>query len=216
MIKIVIILLSIGVCVLVYRHDKKKEREDMRLERIRQRNREKEREELESEFGRQRADVESRFGAISFDVNLDDSEDYDIKTHVMFFETSKVVVIRSKAYKFADILGISLVDDATNETITTSVGNVKTSTGSMLGRAVVGGVLTGGLGAVAGAATAKKSISTDATSATVTRHDYVLYVNIDNLEKPVIVLDIGSDSMKAQELAGIFNVIIARNKQALA
>lgn len=131
----------------------------------------------------------------------------------MVYEQSGTIIIKLKEYKFSDILGYSLVDDATSETITTSTGTAKTSTGSMLGRAVVGGVLTGGLGAVAGAATAKKNISDNATSQTTTTHRYTLYINVNSLQEPTIVLEIGNNASKAQKLAGVINVIVERNKQ---
>ena len=132
--------------------------------------------------------------------------------HIFVFEKSQVVIIKSKEYKFSDILSCSLVDDVTNETITTTTGKSKTATGSMLGRAVVGGVLTGGLGAVAGAATAKRNITEDASSKTTTVHDYFIYINTNNFQEPVISLHIGNDSGRAQRIIGVMNVIMAKNK----
>ena len=137
---------------------------------------------------------------------------YDFGKHIFVFEKSQVVIIKSKEYKFSDILSCSLVDDVTNETITTTTGKSKTATGSMLGRAVVGGVLTGGLGAVAGAATAKRNITEDASSKTTTVHDYFIYINTNNFQEPVISLHIGNDSGRAQRIIGVMNVIMAKNK----
>lgn len=137
---------------------------------------------------------------------------YDFDKHIFVFEKSQVVIIKSKEYKFSDILSCSLVDDVTNETITTTTGKSKTATGSMLGRAVVGGVLTGGLGAVAGAATAKRNITEDASSKTSTVHDYFIYINTNNFQEPVISLHIGNDSGRAQRIIGVMNVIMAKNK----
>lgn len=137
---------------------------------------------------------------------------YDFSKHIFIFEKSQVVIIKSKEYKFSDILSCSLVDDVTNETITTTTGKSKTATGSMLGRAVVGGVLTGGLGAVAGAATAKRNITEDASSKTTTVHDYFIYINTNNFQEPVISLHIGNDSGRAQRIIGVMNVIMAKNK----
>lgn len=137
---------------------------------------------------------------------------YDFGKHIFVFEKSQVVIIKSKEYKFSDILSCSLVDDVTNETITTTTGKSKTATGSMLGRAVVGGVLTGGLGAVAGAATAKRNITEDASSKTTTVHDYFIYINTNNFQEPVISLRIGNDSGRAQRIIGVINVIMAKNK----
>lgn len=132
---------------------------------------------------------------------------------IIISEEKQCVRLHDVDYKFEDIIGCSLVDDATSETITASIGKAKTSTGSMVGRAVVGGVLTGGLGAVAGAATAKKNISTDATSLTTTIHKYTIYVNVDSLESPTITIRVGKDAQKAHKIANLFNVIIERTKK---
>lgn len=212
-IQIVLILFVFAVIFLVRRHDKKKEQEDEERDRIRRRNREQWREKQEAEYNTQRTKLIGRLGECVLDIDLGDYEEYDINTHVMLFEASQIIRIKAQEYKFSDILGYSLVDDATSETITTSTGTAKTSTGSMLGRAVVGGVLTGGLGAVAGAATAKKNISDNATSQTTTMHNYTLYINVNSLQEPTLPLNLGNDVSIAQKLAGAVNVIIERNKK---
>lgn len=153
-----------------------------------------------------------QFGECSANIELIESNSSCENSNMLIFEQSSMIVLLGKEYKFSDILGCSLADDATSETITTTTGDAKTSTGSMIGRAVVGGILTGGLGAVAGAATAKKSINTDATSQTITKHQYTIYVNVNSLENPTIKICVGDDSEKAYKLVSIFNVIIERNK----
>lgn len=158
----------------------------------------------------------ARLGEYTASVNYGnwrDSPEYNMNKSVLVFENPKIIVINSKEYHFSDILGYSLEDNSTNETVTFSEGSAKTATGSMIGRAVVGGVLTGGLGAVAGAATAKKNISTDAVSTTTTKHNYIMYINVNNLQDPVIMLHIGNMSEKAQKLASILNIIIEGNKR---
>lgn len=212
-IQILVIALLVTIIVLVRRHDKKKEQEDEERDRIRWRNREQWREKQEDEYNTQRTKLIDRLGECVLDIDLGDYEEYDVNTHVMLFESSQIIRIKAQEYKFSDILGYSLVDDATSETITTSTGTAKTSTGSMLGRAVVGGVLTGGLGAVAGAATAKKNISDNATSQTTTMHNYTLYINVNSLQEPIISLNLGNDVSIAQQLAGAVNVIIERNNE---
>lgn len=168
------------------------------------------------EYEKTLADFSTKLGACTINENLSNNQycDYSISTRILVYEQSSVIIIMSKKYQFSDILGYSLVDDATNETITTSTGAAKTSTGSMLGRAVVGGVLTGGLGAVAGAATAKKSIFNDTTSQTTTTHEYTLYINVNDLQEPTISLEIGDNTSKVQKIAGVLNIIIERNKRA--
>ncbi len=133
---------------------------------------------------------------------------------IIISEEKQCIRLYETDYKFEAILGYSLVDDATSETITTSLGKAKTSTGSMVGRAVVGGMLTGGLGAVAGAATAKKKITADATSHTTTMHKYTIYVNVDSIDNPTVTISVGEDSPKAHKIANLFNVIIERTKKS--
>lgn len=176
-------------------------------------NRKKQRQIEQEEYDKALAYFSSRLGECSINENLGNWNEHRIATRVLIFEKSSIIIINSKEYKFSDILGYSLVDDATSETITISTGEAKTSTGSMIGRAVVGGVLTGGIGAVAGAATAKKNINTDATSQTSTQHQYTIYVNVNSLDNPTVKLLVGDNSEKAYKLAGIFNVIIERNKR---
>lgn len=169
-------------------------------------------EKEKEEYNKHLANLSAKFGECTINENLGNWGEHRIESRVLIYEQSNIIVINSNEYKFSDILGYSLVDDATSETITTSTGAAKTSTGNMIGRAVVGGVLTGGLGAVAGAATAKKNISENATSQTTTTHKYTLYINVNSLQEPTIALCIGDDASKAQKLAGIMNVIIERNK----
>lgn len=159
------------------------------------------------------ADLTARFGECTSKIVLNHLEMPSIKNEVLIFEKAKKIVLNANEYNFADILGYSVVDDSTNETITTSEGSAKTSTGSMLGRAVVGGVLMGGLGAVAGAATASKNIKSDATGLTKTKHNYTFYINVNSLQQPTVSLSVGSNTDRAQELAGVLNIILQRNKQ---
>ena len=173
--------------------------------------------EIKESFNKKIDDLSLRLGDCVFKEYADNflgnwRDLYDFDKHIFVFEKSQVVIIKSKEYKFSDILSCSLVDDVTNETITTTTGKSKTATGSMLGRAVVGGVLTGGLGAVAGAATAKRNITEDASSKTTTVHDYFIYINTNNFQEPVISLHIGNDSGRAQRIIGVMNVIMAKNK----
>lgn len=132
---------------------------------------------------------------------------------IIISEDKQCVRLYDVEYTFKEFLSCSLVDDSTSETKTTSTGNAKTSTGDMLGRAVVGGIITGGLGAVAGAATAKKEINTNSTSVTNIAHKYTIYLNVNSLENPTITIRIGGDAQKAHKIANLFNVIIERNKK---
>ena len=152
-----------------------------------------------------------KYGDVTVKLKLKYNE-FEIKSYLLAFEQSNVLVLFAKEYKFSDVLGFSLVDDATSETITTSSGDNKTSTGSVLGRAAIGAIALGGVGALAGASTAKRNISVNSTSQTTTTHKYRLYINVNSLENPTISVLIGEDSQKAYQLANLFNVIVERGR----
>lgn len=206
---IILIIVAIISCIISSLNAEERQEREAQIAQ----NRKKQRQIEQEEYDKALTEISSRLGECSINENLGNWKEHRIATRVLVFEQSNIIVLNSKEYKFSDILGYSLVDDATSETITTSTGTAKTSTGSMLGRAVVGGVLTGGLGAVAGAATAKKDISDNATSQTTTVHKYTLYINVNCLQEPIVALEIGNNSSKAQRLAGVINVIVERNRQ---
>lgn len=156
--------------------------------------------------------IANRLGVCTLDIELNSRKRYDINSHIYFFEASKTVVIRSKEYAFSNILDCSLTDENKSETITTSIGNVQTSTSSMLRRTIAGGLLAGGYGAMAGAATAKQNISTKETNKTYTQHNYILRINMNDLGNPIITIPLGDNENNAQQLIGAFKVIVERNR----
>ena len=134
------------------------------------------------------------------------------------FEQSKIVILSTEVIPFSKIIGYNLADNQV--TISENVGyesKTTISTGSMLGRTVVGGVLTGGVGAVIGAATAKKNTVTtpsqDNIKTSVT-HDFNIYINLNDLSNPTIIISVGNNTDTAYKIANILNIIVERNKQS--
>ena len=144
---------------------------------------------------------------------IPESYTYEKNNYIFVIENGRIIIIQGKEYNFKDIINYSLFDNEQSKTVTSSDGTIRTSTGDMLGRAVVGGVLTGGLGAVAGAATAKKNLTSNSTSETITTHDYIIFVNINSLSNPTVSLNIGSDQYKANKIINLLNVIVEQNKK---
>lgn len=177
---------------------------------------EKAKSEYETAFG----NLASTYGDCSFDILLN-SRKFSTSAHVYFFEQGAMMVLYDEPIPFEKIIGFSLNDDTKtlmkNET-TSYTSTTSTSNSNMLKRAVVGGVLMGGVGALAGATTARKdTISTPSLGQTTTtiehKHKYSLYINIDSISNPTRVIELGEDMQKAQNLANVLNVIIKRNKK---
>lgn len=178
--------------------------------------REKAKSEYETAFG----NLISAYGDCSFDILLNPRK-FKTSDHIYFFEQGAVMVLCDEPIPFEKIIGFSLNDDTKtlmkNETASYT-STTSTSNSNMLKRAVVGGVLMGGVGALAGATTARKeTISTPSLGQTTTtieyKHKYSLYINIDSISNPTRVIELGEDIQKAQNLANVLNVIIKRNKK---
>lgn len=158
----------------------------------------------------QKQEYINEYGECSADINYRGGRFY-------VFEQSQVVILSTQVIPFSKIIGYNLADNQV--TISENVryeSKTTTSTGSMLGRAVVGGVLTGGVGAVIGAATARKNtITTPMQENVVTSvtHDFKIYVNLNDLSNPTIIISVGHNSDTAYKIANILNIIVERNKQ---
>lgn len=146
------------------------------------------------------------------DADIIVEHDYD--KYVMLKESSSQIMLNDHVYSFSDILDYSISDNQT--VIQRSSGGTattRTSTGSMLGRAVVGGVLTGGVGAAVGAATARKEteISQGNTYST-TKHSYTINVTINSLTSPIETLSFHNDEEATNKVVSILTVILHRNE----
>lgn len=85
-----------------------------------------------------------------------------------------------------------------------------TSTGSLLGRSAAGAVLGGGVGAVIGASSASKNTTTIGRQNDDTIiHKYFISINLRSLETPLIRMNLGDSTKKAEEVNAIFAYIIA-------
>jgi hypothetical protein len=72
-----------------------------------------------------------------------------------------------------------------------------------------GGVLTGGVGAMVGGATAKKSTVVKQENDTLI-HDYTVIINVNSLSEPIIRIPLGNDIDMVDDIVGLMNVIISR------
>lgn len=136
-----------------------------------------------------------------------------IENQILVFEGSEKLIIYNHELPFKKILATSLTDNPRTISTTTGDAVTKTSSGSMIGRGLAGGALLGGVGALAGAATAKKNTEIQTTTTTDIEHNYILFLSVDDLINPTIKLDFGKDADSAHKANAIFNAIINRNNQ---
>lgn len=136
---------------------------------------------------------------------------YNFDSFIIINEAESLILLNTNKYHFNKIIDFKVSD---NETIIYSPTISKTTrnTGSMIGRAVVGGVLTGGIGAIVGGATAKKQTVTEESSSTI-EHNYKVIVTVNNISHSNEILHIGASESEMNEISSLLQVIINRNEQ---
>lgn len=115
---------------------------------------------------------------------------------VLVFDQVMKIIINHTVYDYSDILDFSVNGEKSYKT--------STSTGSMIGRGIVGGVLLGGIGALAGASTGNKNTTSKVDSYTIT-------VNIRNMQHPIEVFTTPSLAI-ANQFEGVLKIIIDSNR----
>lgn len=161
--------------------------------------------------------LESQWGPISKEITLHIWGDGDtsLNDRILIFESTQHIKILENVYKFSDILNFDITDN--KETTIREEGGTsitQTSTGNMLGRAVVGGVLLGGVGALAGATTAQTKTEYNPSSKIINEiHDYTIHININSFSSPIVSIHMKDNARKTQEISGILNIIIKMNNE---
>lgn len=124
---------------------------------------------------------------------------------------------------FSRIIGYDIIDvngNSSTPLITATTTVTKTDTGDLVKRAIIGGIVAGGVGAVIGAATAKKTTTTELSKVDEYRNLIRMNTNSTNLALIIKTDDIASPSLKirfdmfkkeAEELAASLNAIINQN-----
>lgn len=137
-------------------------------------------------------------------------EELNLEKEIIAFGNTNRVWLLGKDLPMNDVLSCTFNDNQRIEKGKVSY-ETKTSTGNMAKRAVVGGVLTGGVGAVIGGATARKETTVNQENDKV-YHDYTVIINVNSLSEPILKVHLGSDGAKVNEIVGLMNVIISRRK----
>lgn len=123
-------------------------------------------------------------------------------------EKDQILFIHGTGYKFKDILSYTVQDNS--QTIHSGgTSTTKTNTGSMLGRAAVGGALFGNVGAVIGGTTASKTTEYSDTYSTEIHH-YNVIITVNSISSPMVTVDLGSDQELMNKLSSVLTVILSR------
>ena len=145
--------------------------------------------------------------------NKIDLTPWHVEESILAFSESKNLYIQGFVVGYQDILNCQLVDHCSTITNTTGQSNSvsKTDTGNAIGRAVIGGAIAGGAGAVIGGSTAKRETTTThkTTSRTSHKHDYEIIVDIKNIANPIFKIHCGENEEASYKILGMINAIIS-------
>lgn len=134
----------------------------------------------------------------------------NVESAIIVYEPKSIIRIMGTMYNFKDIIGVSVSD---NQKIVhgQTVSSTKTSTGSMVGRAVVGDLVAGQVGSIIGGSTAKKNTTFVQGDDSIV-HDYTIHINVNDISNPIIHINTWNDGELTNKIVGLMNVIIERNK----
>lgn len=157
-------------------------------------------------------EFEAKYGVPDKTIKITKIDDtfqvYYEYVHV-FIAKSQIYII-NKMYNFADIVGCFMSDDP--EVIKGKISAItKTNNANMVARSLVGGALAGTAGAIIGGTTARRDTHLHQEKDRV-YHTYTIVVNINSLTDPVLTINVGPEENVANEIVGLLNVIISRNK----
>lgn len=138
--------------------------------------------------------LENKYGSPSTEIFP--IPDYvNTRCSILVFPDSEKIVIDACTYDFSDIMDFSVNEEKSYKS--------STSTGSAIGRGIVGGVLLGGVGALAGAATAKKNTMEKVDS-------YTIRVILNGFNNPDVIVNTSLKNIMGQ-ITSVLKKIIDYN-----
>lgn len=131
------------------------------------------------------------------------------------FPQTQSIYVASQVIPFNQLVGCEIKD----ETYTTITGTkeevTRSSNGSTVGRAIVGGLIAGPAGAIIGGTTSKKKTEIIDNTKTITHHHYYAVINLASAANPIITVDCGECTAKmAEEIKAIVTAIVSKRNTA--
>ena len=150
----------------------------------------------ENEYSLWEVDLEKKYGIPTLKIKPT-KPSLSKNVVILVYDTRKTIYINGKGYKYSDIIDFNVNDQTSYKTTS--------STGSMIGRGLVGGLLLGGVGALAGATTGEKSTTKGAST-------YRINVIMRNMNDPIVTY-VTSENECAQKMIAVLKNIIDYNEK---
>lgn len=204
-----VFLVILFFVILANENVKEKEKREARDIKLKEKEKEQAKQrEIQQEFYEEKINsLKTEYGECDKIISLSYKDFYQ---QIIVFGAVGIVYILGKEYQMKDILSCQLSD---NSRIEKGKVTYETSAkgGNMAKRAVTGGLLLGGAGAIIGGATAKTGTVVNQEDDLVI-HNFTVLINVNSLSEPIIRIPLKEDEATANNIIALFNVIINRNK----
>lgn len=141
-------------------------------------------------------------------------ETTDINRYIMVFGEKKLLFVNGVLVNFSSILSYNIVDDYSIAKGTVfATTSTKTNVGETVSLGVVGAIVGGDAGAIVGSSMAAKDSTTIISGGEdKIQHNYILTINVKDINNPLIKFVIGEDTDISMEINAIMLYIVDGNK----
>ena len=186
----------------------KREREKIAAKKKLEEKRRLELEEKEHKYNIAKNELFARNGEPCKTIVISESrfDLFNINNELIVFDKAKKLWLCGHEVSIDDINSFAIDDESV-----VLKGQIKavtsTNTGSLAGRSIAGALIGGEAGAIIGGSTAKKETIFEQENDKVI-HDYALFVNLRDLNNPMLLIKIGANKNKAMEINALMQAIM--------
>jgi len=188
--------------------------------------------DLRTILNKRHSNSEGQYGAPDKKIEVfykADEDNWELINECRIYTKAKQLIVTTPLVVYniptGRIIGYDIVDvNGGNKPplISATTTIVKTDTGSLVKRAIIGGVWAGGVGAAIGAATAKKTFTQEISDvdhfrnllrSSIDSTNLEVIIKTDDIESPMVRIRFDSYKKKAEEFAAILNIFIKQNAE---
>ena len=193
----ILLLIGIGILIWGIYYIKKVEKESkIRVQQAKERQ-----QKAQDDYNRKIEGYEQKYGGITTCIRF--SGEIPDEKEFIAFEDTKTLVIAGSVYSFEDIIDAELTID---EGGVLQTFKTKSSLGSTVGRAVVGDIVAGPVGAIIGGSTGSKKTETVAVEKKPDK--YTVAITVNKLSHPIVKCDCQENKDAAYNIMATLKVIL--------
>ena len=156
-------------------------------------------------------EMEIKWGKCTKEIFVDYNDTFSLSDRIYAFEDAGKIVLGGTEYNFSDIIGFSMINNSKTIYNAYTTAKSQKNTGGMITRGIAGKVIGGDTGTIIGAITAEEDYECDTEYDSEVENDYKIYINVNSISSPTVVIHFGTTEEDAYETANLLNVIIKRN-----